>query len=325
MYLQQVMPGKFSVVECNDPDFSPTGHLPYLVHEHHTVTSLGSIIKYITGLKATGPTRSSSNLDSSLSGTEKAQSIAWCAHVESNLGDIVSYALYSNQDNWAELMHPALASLYPIPQRYYIPGRIREMYRPRLESAGLWDLPIKEEEKKPFKIDKSWQKRQNTKLFQETFGRERVCTNQVLEKARISLEIYARLLDEHDFIYRDRLRPTTLDIVLAAHILLLLKPEYPEPSIQNLIKHTHPALASHARRVFEHISSCPESQLRISSTPKFVWSSLIPWPSTAWKDGLSEEDIHFRRMRWGFYGLTLGSMAVYLAVSFQNVSRHLWK
>ncbi|KAG5354042.1 hypothetical protein C0989_009739 [Termitomyces sp. Mn162] len=257
-------------------------HLPYLVHEHHTVTSLGSIIKYITGLKATGPTRSSSNLDSSLSGTEKAQSIAWCAHVESNLGDIVSYALYSNQDNWAELMHPALASLYPIPQRYYIPGRIREMYRPRLESAGLWDLPIKEEEKKPFKIDKSWQKRQNTK-------------------------------------------PTTLDIVLAAHILLLLKPEYPEPSIQNLIKHTHPALASHARRVFEHISSCPESQLRISSTPKFVWSSLIPWPSTAWKDGLSEEDIHFRRMRWGFYGLTLGSMAVYLAVSFQNVSRHLWK
>ena len=73
-------------------------------------------------------------------------------------------------------MHPVLASLYPIPQRYYVPGRIREMYRLRLETTGLWDLPAKEEEKKSFRIDKSWQKRQNTKLFQETFGRERVCT-----------------------------------------------------------------------------------------------------------------------------------------------------
>ena len=26
----------------------------------------------------------------------------------------------------------------PIPQRYYVPNRIRELYKPRLETVGLW-------------------------------------------------------------------------------------------------------------------------------------------------------------------------------------------
>ena len=28
--------------------------------------------------------------------------------------------------------------MIPIPQRYYVPNRIRELYKPRLESVGLW-------------------------------------------------------------------------------------------------------------------------------------------------------------------------------------------
>jgi len=28
--------------------------------------------------------------------------------------------------------------MMPIPQRYYVPNRIRELYRPRLETVGLW-------------------------------------------------------------------------------------------------------------------------------------------------------------------------------------------
>lgn len=28
--------------------------------------------------------------------------------------------------------------MLPVPQRYYVPRRIRETYRPRLEAVGLW-------------------------------------------------------------------------------------------------------------------------------------------------------------------------------------------
>ncbi|KAG6867028.1 hypothetical protein C0991_003945 [Blastosporella zonata] len=294
-----------------------TGQLPFLTHEQRTVSSLGSIIKYVAGLKTFEPTRSNFNLDASLNSTEKSQTTSWCAHVESNLGDVLSCVFYSSQDNWVKLTHPALVSLYPLPHRYYVPGRIREMYKPRLESAGLWDLPTKEEEKKLFRKDIIKQKDQNTKMFQEAFGREKV-----LEKARACLDIYARLLSGRDFIFKDR--PTTLDVVLAAYILLLLDPEFPDPSVQNLLKDRYPALASHARRVFDHVTSSPESQLKISSPSKFAWSSLVPWPPVVIrKQQLSEEDLHFRRMRWGFYGLTLGTMVVYLITTYRTISRRV--
>lgn len=28
--------------------------------------------------------------------------------------------------------------MMPIPQRYYVPNRVRELYKPRLENVGLW-------------------------------------------------------------------------------------------------------------------------------------------------------------------------------------------
>jgi sorting and assembly machinery component 37 len=48
--------------------------------------------------------------------------------------------LYS-PTNWAKLTHPNLAYALPVPQRYYVPGRVRTTHRPRLEAAGLWIQP----------------------------------------------------------------------------------------------------------------------------------------------------------------------------------------
>ena len=115
--------------------------------------------------------------------------------MESHLGDIVVgslhftvietrvidrlskyYALYSHLDNWTELTHPALVSMFPVPQRYYVPGRIRESYRPRLEVSGMWGLQAAEKnENKPFKkINKDREKAEQNLKFYETFGKEKV-------------------------------------------------------------------------------------------------------------------------------------------------------
>jgi sorting and assembly machinery component 37 len=48
---------------------------------------------------------------------------------------------YSLNSNWYGLTLPALANMLYIPQRYYVPARLRESYRPRLEAAELWSLP----------------------------------------------------------------------------------------------------------------------------------------------------------------------------------------
>lgn len=71
-----------------------------------------------------------------------------------------------------------LGSLFPVPQRYFVPSKLREAYQPRLESAGLWfpTLPDDEEKKKtPFEKQLRQKPTLNKKKLLMTFQREKVC------------------------------------------------------------------------------------------------------------------------------------------------------
>ena len=165
--------------------------MPFLSYEQHTVSGFASIVKHIEEGRVAE--RVGANAEAMLDRVERSKIVAWSAHIESQLGNILVrprfhgswlrlltaaqyYALYSHLDNWVELTHPALVSLFPVPQQYYVPGRIRESYRPRLEAAGLWNLqPSEKDEKKPFKeAVKVNEKEENKRKFQEAFGREKV-------------------------------------------------------------------------------------------------------------------------------------------------------
>lgn len=43
-------------------------------------------------------------------------------------------------------MRDTLAQVLSVPQRYYVPARIRESYKPRLDAAGLWTVHMEEVE-----------------------------------------------------------------------------------------------------------------------------------------------------------------------------------
>jgi hypothetical protein len=64
--------------------------------------------------------------------------------------------------------------MLPIPQRYYVPGRIRDSYRPRLEASGLWNLPGVEEEKGAFKETKKPEIQDRNTKYVKVFEREKV-------------------------------------------------------------------------------------------------------------------------------------------------------
>ena len=42
------------------------------------------------------------------------------------------------------LTHPLLASMFSVPQKYYVARQITDTYIPRLEVIGLWNLPVEE-------------------------------------------------------------------------------------------------------------------------------------------------------------------------------------
>ena len=65
--------------------------------------------------------------------------------------------------------------MFPVPQKYYVPRRIRDTYIPRLEAVGLWNQPEEEITK-----EQSFEKQQESlpvqslKSVAQAFRRERV-------------------------------------------------------------------------------------------------------------------------------------------------------
>ncbi|KIJ69017.1 hypothetical protein HYDPIDRAFT_80765 [Hydnomerulius pinastri MD-312] len=309
MYLQLAIPGKFQVAECSNPDASSNGKslhappkLPFLTHGHLVFSSLPSIISFVTSLSKSSQTSGATDIDTSLTASQKAQRTAWHAHVEANIGDLVSHMFYGIDANFWGLTNPALASEMRIPQKYYVPGRIREMYKPRLEASGMWSLPAAEKEKKsPFaKEEKKQEDHKGT--FARVFEREKV-----LEKARTALGIHARLLDGKQFFFGDR--PTSLDVYLAGHILLLADPPFPDSILQALLLESYPSLVDHARRVQAEVSKAPSYENAAAPTPSLL--SLFPRPfgSSSTPAGATTPDpdeVRFRRMRWAWIAFAAG-------------------
>lgn len=88
--------------------------------------------------------------------------------------------------------------------------------------------------------------------------------------------------------------PTLLDAVVASHVLLLIRPPFPDPLLQDLVYNSYPSLAAHANRVHNLAVSVPFSRRRLCS---------------------SETDVWVTRLRFAFIGVTLGGIVTYLSYS----------
>ncbi|KAF7338131.1 hypothetical protein MVEN_02037900 [Mycena venus] len=184
---------------------------------------------------------------------------AWCSHVEAKLGDLTSYMLYSLPTNWEKLTGITLAYALPVPQRYYLldyglrqPNQKGCSSLPTLACSSPRPLPDHQEQ------------------IAQTFQREKV-----LQTARDCLDIYARLLGENQFVYHGRL--TTLDIVLAAHILVIIKPPFPDRLLSDLLTDSYPTLVSHAERILARSLELPPP-IHTSPGGHSIWSLLPSLP-----------------------------------------------
>ncbi|KAF8911986.1 Tom37 C-terminal domain-containing protein [Gymnopilus junonius] len=314
LYLQLAIPGQFSLKACSDPDSSPTGQLPFLVHEQQVVNSFSAIVRYVSGLHHASYVNS--DLDSHLSASEKSQRNAWFAHVESHLADLVYHNLYVNHENWTKLIHPTLASMLPVPQKYYVPQRIRNMYYPRLLSAGLWRDHVEEKSMEKASLREKFQAKKEDlgkhPAMSRAFEKEKV-----LEKARADLEIYKELLGDKTYIFHEKL--SSLDILIAAHISLLLNPPLPDPLLKDLITTSYPSLASHSQRIYDLAFQSVKATPVATPKPPSLWSLIPSWPKRqSVRKPVGKEDVYYDRMTWGFIGLALGSLAAYLFVVGRN-------
>ncbi|KAI0336518.1 hypothetical protein GY45DRAFT_1315908 [Cubamyces sp. BRFM 1775] len=324
LYLQLALPGQFAIAYCANPDLSPTGQLPFLTHGLYHASGLSSIIAYVRRLPH------ARNLDGNLTPVQAAQLTARIAHVDSSYGDLVNHMLYSLQENWADVTRPALISMLPVPQRYYVPARIRASHKPRLEAAELWDVPEVEEEPAEEQRRVVFGRRRKHKPepeahhFKRTFDREKVT-----EKAKALFDVYDRLLDGRSFFMGSE-TPTTLDVVFAAHSHVLLDLRLPDPLITTALE-SYPRLVAHCRAVKAaafpaHIPFPPTIQQSWLSSLR----SLFPWPRAptstsaarrALEKSPEEERVErrYRLWRWAFIAGSVLASAAYLYVAVSIV------
>ncbi|KAG8907397.1 hypothetical protein FRB99_004422 [Tulasnella sp. 403] len=281
---------------------SCTGQLPFLTHGNYTVSPLPSIIKYLSGLdesRAPKPLDAESggynypvtpSLDEDLSPEHKSKSVAWRSYIDTHLGDLVLNSFYSLTPNYQALILPTLVSFLPFPQNYYVPGRLRDLYQPRLEAAGLWDVVDDDEKEEVAKDKPSWAQvvrpsvkkarelEQGAEKVKQAFGREKI-----LEKARSTFDLIAPLVSTGSFIYKRT--PSSLDIHLAAHILLILHAPLPNPLLKTLILESYPHLVDHALLVRTVAfpsqplpADAPDSPVAATFTPTPASATRLPYP-----------------------------------------------
>ncbi|KAF4615516.1 hypothetical protein D9613_002752 [Agrocybe pediades] len=316
LYLQIAIPGKFSLKECSNPDASPSGQLPFLVHDQHVSTSFESIVKYVSGLRESDYEKyEHANLDITLNATQRSKRVAWFAHAESHLADLVYHNIYANVDNWSNVTLPALAAIFPVPQKYYVPRRMRDSYFPRLEASGLWKSVVEEEKptEKPFPRDvrpAEKKKLSNDASLSLAFDKEKTLT-----RARAELDIYAELIGDQPYTFGQRV--SSLDVLIAAHVLLLIYPLFPDTLLKDLLIQSYPSLVALSRRVHAVAFESGNPDIMLAPAASSLWALLPSWPGRqkpAPKDSNAPEDIHYTHMRWGFVGLAVGSLLAYLVL-----------
>jgi sorting and assembly machinery component 37 len=65
--------------------------------------------------------------------------------------------------------------MLPVPQRYYVPRRIKETYRPRLEAVGLWLIANEPEDRQDGRKAERPKGETNEEKFKRAFEQAKVC------------------------------------------------------------------------------------------------------------------------------------------------------
>jgi len=121
-FLQLNFAGRYDLVECTDPDLSPSGTLPFLVHNSKQIATSRSILSYLSTLK---DERENGAIEED---KVKAQRTAWNAYANRQLRDIVVCQLVPRSHTRTELSDDLHRTTFYTPMRKIT----------RLEYIPLW-------------------------------------------------------------------------------------------------------------------------------------------------------------------------------------------
>jgi len=243
-YLQLTRPERYDLHSVEDISSTPHGYAPYCVQGHQAVSTFDSILSHL-----------GNQLDEGLTEEENAKSVAWKACIQTKLSDLCLYLYYGNALNYNTYTHPNLVSHLPFLKRYYLPKRVRESHKRRLEPEGMWEEGV--HDRGGNQSGKNLRETRESRDENVITGKRKLkhvfAQEKVLERAKDAFSLFNRLLGVNDgrFIFGNS--PTSVDLLLAAHVLVLApsSSSLPDNRMGKLLEQEFPTLLSHAKVVQE--------------------------------------------------------------------------
>lgn len=174
------------------------------------MSPLPSIISYLESLARAESLSVNASIDARLKSSQAQRDIAWKAYITSQLGDLLvrsvnmslshlylpirqAHQLYV--EHYWTFTRGALAKLMPVPQRWFVPSRLRQIHQPRLEAIGMWDAHYVEEPETSKPVTKTPQPPgvPPAQVYKKAFARERVCIYHLLLFCDPKLWIYVAI------------------------------------------------------------------------------------------------------------------------------------
>ncbi|KAF3023526.1 hypothetical protein E8E14_008474 [Neopestalotiopsis sp. 37M] len=131
-YLGHVVPtGDWSLIASNDAALNPDQTFPALHHNGTWISGYTNIVKYL------GLQNPAWSIDSALSRTQQADTLACASFIQLRGAGLVAFSLYVSPSAWADLTRPAYSALLPFPLTWTVPLKIRSAAIARTEHLGL--------------------------------------------------------------------------------------------------------------------------------------------------------------------------------------------
>ncbi|KAK2060321.1 hypothetical protein LY76DRAFT_416907 [Colletotrichum caudatum] len=139
-YLHTALPSsQWRLVPSNDPAVDSSNRLPALNANGVWVTGYTAIVSRLASLSPHSPSWDL-DLDSRLTPSQRADTLAYGAHVDAHLAPLLDAALYDTHENWAAVTRPALSHLLGFPLSWTVPVMLRNQAVARCAHLGLGSL-----------------------------------------------------------------------------------------------------------------------------------------------------------------------------------------
>ncbi|KAI9284463.1 Tom37 C-terminal domain-containing protein [Umbelopsis sp. AD052] len=245
----------FTVVYANDPQLSPTGQLPLLKDGPVWVAGASRILSHLSKKGHDG--------NASLSAEQVADSLAYISLIEEKLYDCMLFTWYADQTNFVKTIRPTYAKLLPFPTRYFVPIRLRNNAKARLEK---YEVEIKDDDDSQLATSET----DDLKKLMET-GWHHMYT-----LARDTYKVLDAKLGEKDYFFGDK--PSTLDCLAFGYLSLHMYPMLPHHRLRIILTTEYPRLSLFCDRFKKAYFTEPLPQSESATEIPTLWKSFTNSP-----------------------------------------------